>query len=334
MADEIKEDSILCVGPSWIGDMIMALPALHAMRQSFPGRDIAVLTKPHLVPLWHLSQLTEKLIELETGRAGTRASVRKLRHCKFARAYVLPNSFRSALIPFLARIPRRIGYRGHWRSVMLTDIASREKGGRTKCHQAYENIRLVEPCLEKIEFRYPSLDVSEEEYLSTQERFAFPENAVGMIPGAARGPSKCWPMKHYAELGRQLTGEGMPIAVFGSSSEGDLCGKTAAAIGSGAKSYAGKTDLREWAVLMSHCRAIVSNDSGGMHLAAALGVPLVAIFGITDPDKTGPLGERCTVLQNSDFRDRDIARDSVLARKCLESVRPETVYRAVSDLIE
>jgi heptosyltransferase-2 len=157
---------------------------------------------------------------------------------------------------------------------------------------------------------------------------------LGLLPGAARGPSKQWPREHFLALAhrwiRELQGG---VAIFGSSAETELCGELAAAAGRGAISLAARLDIPEWAAALSLCDVVVANDSGGMHVAAAVGAPVVALFGMTDPARTGPLGPRCVVLQESPTRARDIPRGSPEARKWLAAIQPDRVYETAQSLL-
>ncbi|MFH0953798.1 MAG: lipopolysaccharide heptosyltransferase II [Verrucomicrobiota bacterium] len=333
-AQHLGERVLVC-GVNWIGDTVMSMPALQAYRKANPSARITLLVKPGLLPLWKLHAAPDQLLTLEGGWSGTLRTVRALRTEKFARAFVLPHSFRSALVPWLARIPLRIGMPGHWRDAMLTQvIRPRDVPGRR--HQAYEYLDLMVPDAAQADLELPQIKVPEAAEAAARERLAaVPAPRVGVIPGAARGPSKQWPAEHFAELGRLLAGQrGCGLVVLGITREADLCGDIARRIGPAAVNLAGRTSLPEWIALLRACDLIVANDSGGMHLAAAVGTPVVALYGITDPAKTGPIGRICRVLQNSEVRARDISRDSPAARKSLASIHPEQVYRAALDCLE
>lgn len=320
-------ERVLFISPSWIGDMLMALPAFEYLRGRHAGDELIVLAKPQLRPLWELISRADRVVPQQPGIAGTFRTAAELREFACRRAYIAPNSFRSALIARLAAVPERIGFRGHWRRPLLTRIAARRARARRR-HQACEMLDLVAAPFE-LEPRMPPIEIDPELLAAAIGRLQFEPGSVGLIPGAARGPSKCWPEENFCRLGRMLSEAGFPIAVFGAPSETELCGRVAAGIGAGARGFAGKTGVAEWAALISACSAVVANDSGGMHLAAALGVPVAALYGITDPGKTGPLGEVCRVLQQSGLRSRKVPRESHLARKCLESITPESVYNAL-----
>ncbi len=328
-------DRILICGVNWIGDSVMTMPALRAFRRSNPSARIALLVKPGLVPLWKLVPVANEILELYEGCAGTLKTVRAVRAGRFDKAFVFPRSFRSAAIPWLARIPARIGMPGHWRDFMLTGIVRpRERPDRT--HQAYEYIDLLAGDGGDVPLELSPIALPEPVAAAARSRLAEAARpCVGLIPGAARGPSKQWPAESFIHLGRLLAEkDGCGLAVMGLARERDLCERVAAAIGRAAINLAGESALVEWIALLKACDLVVANDSGGMHLAAAVGTPVVALFGMTDPARTGPLGPRCRVLQNSQVRSRDIARNSAAARESLASISPEQVYEAARPYLQ
>ena len=161
-----------------------------------------------------------------------------------------------------------------------------------------------------------------------------PRPLIGLIPGAARGPSKRWPVEHFATLALLLASQkNASLVLFGTEQEKILCDEIFARVPKNALNLAGQTNLETWAASLRHCDAVVCNDSGGMHLASALGIPLIAIYGMTDPSKTGPLGSKAKVIQDSLARSRDIAEHSHEAEKSLAAIRPERVYEAVQECL-
>jgi heptosyltransferase II len=202
-------------------------------------------------------------------------------------------------------------------------------------HQVYEYLDLLTPGT-AAEPEPPHVELPDDAVAAARNRLAgLAHPRIAFIPGAARGPSKQWPAAHFVQLGKMLAAErGCGIAVFGSSGEAELCAEVAAGIGAAALNLCGQTGLAEWIALMKICDLVVCNDSGGMHLAAAAGTPLVALYGITDPARTGPLGTACRVLQNSAVQNRDVDRDSAEARASLASIPPEQVFAAVLQSLE
>ena len=330
-----NSERILICGVNWIGDSVMSMPALHAFRKANPAAHITMLVKPSLVPLWKLGALFDGILQLHQGIAGTLKTVAAVRRLRFDKAFILPHSFRSAVVPWLAGVPVRIGMPGHWRDFMLTEIVwPQERPGRS--HQAYEYLDLLTPSAAEAQLEPPHLELPADALEAARKRIApAAEPRVALIPGAARGPAKQWPREHFIELGRMLsTQRKCGVVVLGISREAALCEEVAKGIGPSALNLAGHTGLAEWIATLKACDLVVANDSGGMHLAAAVGTPVVALYGITDPSKTGPLGKNCRVLQNSDLRTRDIPRDSPEARASLASIHPEQAYSAAIECLE
>jgi len=337
---------ILIVGLNWLGDSIMTMPAIQAYRRAFPGKRLVMLVKPSLAELWPMHPAIDETLVC----AGTFPEIRKIsaqisaRH--FAAAFILPQSFRSALVPFLAKVPQRIGPRGHFRSCLLTSITHFQN---TKhLHQQYESMAILGQ--EAIQNELPVLNINTS--LLAKADAMLPgrqpgkvgrgrQFLIGLIPGAARGPAKCWPADYFAALGKIIRKNlECDIILFGSNADRELCARIAAAIGNdesnhsaGVINLAGKTSLPELAALLSRCSVVIGNDSGGVHLAAAAGAAVIVIFGITDPAKTKPLGPRVIVLQDSPRADRDIPRQSSAAEKSLKNISPEMAAEAVRSLV-
>jgi len=312
----------------------MSMPALELFRAEHPDAQITLLIKPKLAELWKLHSAPNNIIQLKSGFVGTLQTARQLRKANFDEAIILPHSFRAALLPFLAGIPRRTGMPGHSRDWMLTKTVT-PPDNTDFSHQAYEYMGLMAPSRELTTIQPPHLELAPElidAAIAIVEKL--PRPLVGMIPGAARGPSKQWPSKHFSQLGQRLVREEKcGIVLFGSNTEMELCTRIAKDIGNNALNLAGRTDLKKWAALLSICDVTITNDSGGMHLSAAVGTPLVAIFGITDPKKTGPIGEHCCVLRGCNNGSRDIARDSQPARDALASISPDQVHAVVLEIL-
>ena len=324
---------ILIVGVNWIGDSVMTMPALQLFRRLNPSAHIALMVKPHLAGLWKLHDAPNQILLLRSGWRDTLDTAHAMREAAFDRAYVLPHSFRSALVPWLARIPSREGMPGHWRDAMLTSVVRpRETPGRE--HQAWEYMDLLCPGAPG-PLEPPALNLSPDAIETARARLAgVAQPLIGLIPGAARGPSKEWPADRYIALGRRLVADHRAgIVVMGGSPEIPVCARVAEAIGPAAVNFAGKTNLAEWLAILRICDVVVANDSGGMHLAAAVGTPVVALYGITDPAKTGPLGQACRILQHAATRSRDVARDSAEARASLAAITPDEACEAVNGFL-
>lgn len=326
---------LLVCSVNWLGDAIMSLPALQALREHQSGTELTVLTKPGLAPLWALSSIPHRVLALPTAGGSLLPVVRALRELEFDAAYVLPHSFRSALPPFLARIRRRIGPPGYFpRDLMLTEIRP-PAGGPGRAHQVHEYLDLFFPGENRRTFVPPRLTVPAPALAAMREKLgALPRPWISVLPGAARGTSKQWPVERYAETAAALVAQtGGSIVALGTKSEHAPCQQVAAAAAPNGLNLAGATTLAELAAALALSAAVLCNDSGGMHLAAAVGAPLVALYGITDPACTGPLGERIRILQHSERRSRDVPRTSAAAQTALSAISVAEAVAAVADAL-
>ena len=321
------------MSPNWLGDVVMALPAVRAVREAEPATRIAVLAKVAVAPVWEIFGLADEVIVLGRGNRATFRTADKLRKRRgeFDTAYVLPNSFRSALIVWLAGIKRRRGTRGNWRWWMLNEVVPMK--GLEREHQKKEYGRILE--IGKLE-NYDIAKSNDWKIKSTHNS-AIPQsrNPVILIPGAARGESKRWPF--FAEAAKLILDKKPEtrFVVCGAGAEKDLCEDVANKIGNKAESVAGKTDLKEFAELLAGAELVICNDSGGMHLASALGTPVVAVYGLTDPAKTGPIGGNAEVVRPKGVKiSRDIARKNAAAAAALRSVPAECVAEIAFGVLE
>ncbi|MDF7822798.1 lipopolysaccharide heptosyltransferase II [Pontiellaceae bacterium B12227] len=316
---------ILIVGLNWIGDAIMSMPALQACRAEHPDAHIAMLVKPYLKPFWEMHAVPDQILTLD--KMGT--TISEVKQYGFDTAYILPNSFRSALIPAMAGIHHRIGLRGDHRFLMLTKVIPLAGG-----HQSNEYYPIMAPGSADLVKELPALQIPDAAFQTLEAKFPNLGNYAVLMPGAARGASKMWPLDHFEKLARMLLDQtDLQLVFAGGGGDAPACKDLTAMLGDRVTSVAGKTSLQEWAALLKNGRLAVANDSGGMHLAGAVDVPVVGIYGITDPDKTGPLARRFKVVQNSSVKSRDIARSSELAVEALTSITPDQVFKAAKSLL-
>ncbi|MEI6217652.1 MAG: lipopolysaccharide heptosyltransferase II [bacterium] len=339
MTTEAGEGLTLFSGVNWLGDSIMTMPAIHEFKRRHPANTLTMLTKPSLTLLWRLNPDIDRVVELHPGPLGAARASIEIRKMRVARAFVLTQSFRSALVPFLARIPERTGMPGHFRDWMLTGIVKPD-GKEARKHQMFEYFDLL-GLADSAKPSIPSIRIPDELTESCKKRLfgSFPNGNVGsiagMLPGAAHGPSKCWPAGNFREVARRLTDRpGCKVAVFGSQGESAACAAIAADMEGKVVDLSGKTSIPELAAMLALCNVVLANDSGGMHLAAMVGTPVVAIFGLTDPSKTGPLGQQHRILAaDLAHRSRDVAPDCQAATAALLSIRTETVFQAILDIL-
>jgi heptosyltransferase-2 len=334
-------NGILVKGTNWVGDTIISFPAVHSLRRLFPQAHISVLTKPHLADLWKANSAIDEVIpyDMPTGVQrifGELQIARLIRQKKIDLAVIFPRSFSSAWMAFLGGIPHRIGFKGEVRDWLLTERVDWTTEILSR-HRMYYYLKLIErlgPCPS---LPLPSLSVNEKTqgwadgFLSHHGLIG--KLLIGFNPGATYGEAKCWSPKRFAELGRRLIEDyGASILIFGSSrpQEKALNNIIAQGIGEGCLNLTGQTSLLELAALLRHCRLLVTNDTGTMHIAAGVDTRVVAIFGPTDPRTTSPLGEGHVVIR------REVACSPCLKRvcpedhRCMDLIGVEEVYKTIS----
>ncbi|NIG98579.1 MAG: ADP-heptose--LPS heptosyltransferase RfaF [Serratia symbiotica] len=304
---------ILVIGPSWVGDMMMSQSLYRTLQAEYPSAAIDVMAAAWCRPLLMRMPEVHQALPMPLGH-GTLAIGERwclghaLRANQYDHAYVLPNSFKSALVPFFANVPQRSGWRGEIRYGLLNDIRVLDKATFPLMVQryvalAYDKGRihcaddLPQPLL------WPQLQVSEEEISKTTTAFNLTDHRpmIGFCPGAEFGPAKRWPHYHYATLAQRLIEQGYQIALFGSAKDYAAGEQICTALQANARdcciNLAGKTQLEQAVILIASCQAIVSNDSGLMHITAALNKPLIALYGPSSPDFTPPLSDKAKVIR-------------------------------------
>ena len=288
-------DAILVVGPSWVGDMVMAQSLFKALRDNSAAIAIDVLAPGWSLPL--LARMPEVRAGVEMplghGRLGLlkRWQLGQSLQGRYRQAIVLPNSWKSALVPFAAGIPLRTGWRGEMRYGLLNDIRTLDKQRYPMTVQRFVALAgAADAALPEI--APPRLEVRIADAQAAMQALDARKNAkrkvLALCPGAEYGPAKQWPTVHYAELGRQFARQGWDLWLFGSDKDRAICDGIAATC-KVVTNLAGRTTLEQAVDLMSLADAVVSNDSGLMHVAAALDRPLVALYGSSDPGFTPPL---------------------------------------------
>lgn len=286
--------SILVIGPSWVGDMIMAQCLFSALKQRWPDAAIDVMAPAWAGPL--VGRMPEvrarldapfarrKLGLAERWRAGRALAGR------YDRAYVMPGSWKSALVPFFARIPVRVGHLREMRYGLLNTIVPLPE--ETKRRTAYAYFTLAEGGT----FAPPRLRVDDANQAALLARFGLTGRPyVTLMPGAEFGPAKRWPAARYAQLASELSTRGLAIVLLGSPNEAGATADIARLV-DGATDLAGKTRLEDAIDLIGGADLAVCNDSGLMHVAAAVGTPLVAVYGSTSPANTPPLSPQAETV--------------------------------------
>lgn len=294
------DQKILIRVPNWIGDAVVSTAFVAACAREHPGASITVLAHPRVAALFENDPDIQSIIKLSPERSLWQTA-RELKKEKYDIAYILPISFSSALMAFLAAIPKRIGYSAEARGFLLTQkLRYSQKDFRSR-HIILDFMKLLGR--EDVS-AVPEIFLSPEEMKWSGEFLATNKlqtgNITGFGPGATFGPAKRWPQENWVELGRELVNRGHQILIFGSGEETELCGQIARDIGPKALSLAGTASLRQSAALLSLCSDFITNDTGVMHLAAAVGTRVMAIFGSTNPVWTKPWGEKHRVIYNGE----------------------------------
>ncbi|BEL78019.1 MULTISPECIES: ADP-heptose--LPS heptosyltransferase RfaF [Serratia] len=304
---------ILVIGPSWVGDMMMSQSLYRTLKAEYPSAEIDVMAPAWCRPLLARMPEVNQALAMPLGHGalglGERRRLgRTLRANRYDRAYVLPNSFKSALVPFFADIPQRTGWRGEMRYGLLNDVRVLDKAAFPLMVQRYVALAYDKGRIQRADdlpqpLLWPQLQVSDEEIADTTAAFNLTDSRpiVGFCPGAEFGPAKRWPHYHYATLAQRLIENGYQIALFGSAKDHEAGEQIRAALQEDARDFclnlAGKTQLEQAVILIAACRAVVSNDSGLMHVAAALNKPLIALYGPSSPDFTPPLSDKARVIR-------------------------------------
>lgn len=292
---------LLVRATNWLGDAVMCLPAMREIRRAHPGWHITVLARPWVADLYAREDFADAIVLYEmksvhSGLLGKRRLARELRRERYDRAILLQNAFDAALVAALARIPERIGYARDARRPLLTQPIDVPRDGDTPAHERFYYLELlrraglINELPECSDIRLSgAMDAAAAGREEWARRGYSPSRWIGVSPGAAFGTAKQWLPERFAEAARQLASEcDARVAVFGSPAEARLGRQVAEAAGPEAISLAGETTLREFIDLAATCSLFLTNDSGPMHVACALSVPTVAVFGSTDHIATGP----------------------------------------------
>lgn len=282
--------SILVIGPRWVGDMVMAQCLFAALKEKHPGAAIDIIAPAWAAPLVKRMPELRHRIEAATRPGsfdlGERRRLGRLLRGRYDEAYVLPGSWKSALIPYFARIPRRVGHLREMRYRLLTDIVPLPDSLKRRTAEAYFSLARGGT------LRPPHLSIDAQNQADLLARHGLRvKQFVALMPGAEFGPAKRWPQDKYAALARAMLERGMGVALFGSKNDAPVTAAIAAQA-PGAIDLAGKTRLEDAIDLIAAARLAVSNDSGLMHVAAAVGTPIVAVYGSTSPENTPPLSDR------------------------------------------
>ena len=313
--------NILVRATNWVGDAVMSLPALRAIRERFPEAKLTVLAKPWVADLYGRESFIDAII-LYDGQSPWRTG-HELRVWNFDCAILLQNAFQAAWIAWLAKIPVRIGYKRDGRQLLLTRAVNVPKPGEIPRHERFYYLELLR--------RSGLIDDLPQCEAIHLHRGAAPRGMrlIGVSPGAAYGTAKQWLPERFAEAAGALAAErGASIALFGSKAERELCEQVAQMLpGRRVTNYAGQTTLAQFIDLASTCELFLTNDSGSMHIASALGVPTVAIFGATDDTTTGPTGSKARVVRQAVDCSPCLRRECPIDHRCMTGVTADRVVK-------
>ena len=356
MQTQIASSRTLIVAPNWIGDAVMAQPLLALIAQGEPAARIDVLAPPQVAPVFAAMPEVDEIIEapnvhgrLELGRRWRLA--RNLRQRGYTRCVVLPNSIKSALVPFMAGIRERHGHRGENRYLLINrphdagdaktqpmvEHYAQLASGVLACATATGR-KPASPEASRLRVADPHLEVSSSQILSARERLGIPADAPLLVlcPGAEYGPAKRWPTRHFASLAALACNEWpeATVAVLGSAKERPLATEIAALSGQDLRNLCGETSLADAIALIASSSALISNDSGLMHVAAALRRPQVAIFGSSDPRHTPPRSPQARIqwlqLECSPCFERTCPLGHT---NCLTQITPSSVFDALLEAL-
>jgi heptosyltransferase-2 len=335
---------VLIVGPNWVGDMVIAQGLFKDLKRRDPETIIDVVAPPWSMPLlWRMPEVHQaislpvkhgELALLRRYRLG-----RQLRWQGYTRSIVLPNSFKSALLPWFLGVPRRSGYLGEMRHGLLNEIHIIDQLRVPLLVQRYVALGYPPGKLPShIEISRPRLRVDEQGRDDVTQRLQLTVDGrvIVFAPGAQYGPAKQWPGQYFADLAARLCKQGVQVWLMGSQQDVQICRDIARRAGKGVTDLCDRTSLQEAMDLMSLASAVVTNDSGLMHIAAALQLPIVAIFGSSTPDYTPPLSPETStrILHLGLSCSPCFKRECPLGHShCLTKIDVERVHEAVMELI-
>lgn len=326
--DDLQPFKMVVRSPNWLGDAVMAIPAVRALAAGRPDAQVTVLTPAKIAEVWKSVPEVAAVIEIPPENAGAFAVASQIRAAgPFDAAILLPNSLRSALEIWLARVPRRVGFAGHCRAALLNQIVPEPdvEPGPTRPHHAQRYLQLARSVGAKdVPTPVPAPRRRPDGFLR-----------IGLVPGAEYGPTKRWFPERFAEAAKKIA-QARPcrFVLFGVAKDAEIGRAIETEIGEEhCENRIGKTSLRELMHELRQCDLLLTNDTGTMHLAAWLDVPLVAVFGSTDPIATGPLSSRARVVRHQVECSPCFLRECPLDLRCLKAVSADEVAQAALELL-
>lgn len=341
--DKSGIDNILIRATNWVGDAVMTLPALEAVRENFQSASVTVLARPWVAPLFENHPAVNNiLIYNEFG--GLKKKMTEFFHVinlvqknRFDLAVLFQNAFEAALIAYLGRVKYRLGFDSDGRGFLLTHGIKRS-GEIFAVHQVEYYLSILKAAGLKAESRNPVLylskkDIGKAENLMQQQGISKNDFVLGISPGAIFGNAKRWPFERFAKISDWASEKwGAKVIILGSRKEKDIGNKIAGIMRNKAADFCGTTSLGEAMGLIALCGFFVTNDSGLMHVAAALGIPTLAIFGSTDHVATGPRGSKTKIIRHDIACSPCLKPECPIDFKCMLSIEPEEVWNEMEKL--
>jgi len=339
---------ILIRATNWVGDAIMALPALRAVRKRFPEAEIAIVGRPYVADIYRDQEICNQLIPydpkgLHAGFSGRERLAAELRAQKFDVALLLQNAFDAAWLAWRANIPERIGYARDVRSFLLTKAVPLPRHGETPAHEKFYYLELLRRAgwLDSVQDEtFIGLSVPEEKRRSADEllcKFGVRQGAlrIAIGAGASYGSAKCWPPPRFAEVANRLQSEAdADVILFGIAAEANVSTAISGELRRPPINLTGKTAIADLPALLSQCHLFIGNDSGAMHVAAAVGLPIVAVFGPTDPNGTAPVTTRCSIVQQRPYCSPCFLRCCPTDHRCMTAITAGMVAAAARPWLE
>ena len=339
---------LLIRATNWVGDAIMALPALRAVRQHFSHAEISILARSYVGDIYRGQGIADHLIAYEhrgihAGLGGRERLASELRAQKFNCALLLQNAFDAAWLAWRANIPERIGYARDGRSLLLTKAVAVPKKGEIQAHEKFyylELLRRIGWIEQPADDALISLSVASQDRLRAQDTLRGAGARTGVLriaigAGASYGSAKCWPPARFARLANMLQAEfDADVVLFGTANEITVSNAISAELSKTPVDLTGQTEIADLPALLSECDVFIGNDSGAMHVAAAVGLPVIAVFGPTDPSGTAPVTPKCTIVQQKPYCSPCFLRRCPTDHRCMTKIAPEMLEAAVKPWID
>jgi heptosyltransferase II len=333
-AQELKPFRILIRSGNWLGDAVMSVPAVRAIKSGRPDAQITIAAPSKIASMWKLVPEVNEIVPLPN--KSLPATVRSIRRQpRFDVAILFPNSLRTALEIWLSGVPRRVGYRGHFRSCLLNQMIPDPPRRETIEHQAVRHLWIAQEVgAETPDAQRPTLNahLAGSNQLSTTNHQPL---KIGLCPGAEYGSAKRWLPERFAEAAAVVSGKlSVQWILFGTPKDITVGKTIARVLGDSCVNHIGQTTLEQLIDELSECRLLLTNDTGTMHLASLLGVPTVAIFGSTDPRLTGPLDDRHIIVRHQVECSPCFLRECPIDFRCMKTVGVDEVTDAILSILD